>query len=246
MRRRISFSVSTYRLLLALGPHLVQRRLRNVDHPAIDQDRHLAEQERQEQRANVRAVDVRIRHQNDLAVAAFLDVEFVRTDPGSERTDHGPDLLVTEHFLEARLLHVQDLAPQRENRLDRAIAAPFGRPAGGIALDDEDLRRAPFAAGTVPEFAGQIRIAQGALAARQLTRLARRLARRRRLDLLVENPFRFGWVFEIMSELVVHHGSMKHRPGRQAHGSRSKCGSASLTRRPSGPHADRRPSWRPS
>ena len=47
----------------------VQRRLRDVDVAALDQLRHVAEEEREQQRADVRAVHVGVGHQDDLAVA---------------------------------------------------------------------------------------------------------------------------------------------------------------------------------
>jgi hypothetical protein len=52
-----SWSSLRITLFLALL-HFVQRRLRDVDVPALDQFRHLPIEERQEQRADVRAVDV--------------------------------------------------------------------------------------------------------------------------------------------------------------------------------------------
>ena len=48
---------------------LEQRRLRNVHVSALDQLRHVAEEESEQQRADVRAVHVGVGHQDDLAVA---------------------------------------------------------------------------------------------------------------------------------------------------------------------------------
>src|SRR6185312_9813169 len=44
---------------------LVERRLRDVDVPALDELRHLPIEKRQQQRADVRAVDVRVGHDDD-------------------------------------------------------------------------------------------------------------------------------------------------------------------------------------
>ena len=46
---------------------------------------------------------------------------------------------VLQHLVDARLLDVEDLAAQREDRLRVAVAALLGRAAGGVALDDEQL-----------------------------------------------------------------------------------------------------------
>ena len=96
-----------------------------------------------------------------------------------------------EHLVEARLLDVQDLALQRQDRLRAAIAALLGGAAGGVALDDEDLgqRRILFLA--VGELAGQARDIERALAAGHLARLARGLARARGLQNLVDDGARF-------------------------------------------------------
>src|SRR6185437_3851714 len=59
-----------FQVLLGLAAvHLVERRLRDIEITAFDQRRHLAEEERQQQRADMRTVDVGVGHQNDLVIA---------------------------------------------------------------------------------------------------------------------------------------------------------------------------------
>ena len=60
---------------------LVQRRLRDVDVTALDQHRHLAVEEGQQQRADVRAVDVGVGHDDDAVVAQLVDVEVLAPMP---------------------------------------------------------------------------------------------------------------------------------------------------------------------
>ena len=122
---------------------------------ALDDLRHLAEEERQEQRADVGAVNVRIRHDNDLVVAQLLDVEVLGADTGAKRGDERADLIGREHAVEACALDVQDLATQRQDRLILARAAGFGRATGGVALHDEDLALGGIALLAVRELAGQ-------------------------------------------------------------------------------------------
>ena len=68
------------RLFLALL-HLVQRRLRDVDVPALDQLGHLPVEEREQQRADVRAVDVRVGHDDDAVIAQLVGVVLVLVLP---------------------------------------------------------------------------------------------------------------------------------------------------------------------
>ena len=80
-------------LHLLFGLHVVgfllvadaeQRRLGDVDVPAADQVVHLPIEEGQQQRADVGAVDVGVGHDDDLAVAALGEVDFL-ADAASRR-----------------------------------------------------------------------------------------------------------------------------------------------------------------
>ncbi len=53
----------------------------------FDERRHLAVEEREQQGANMRAVDVRVRHDNDAVVAQIVDVELVAADAAPECRD---------------------------------------------------------------------------------------------------------------------------------------------------------------
>ena len=163
----------------ALGAE--QRRLRDVDVAALDQRRHLPVEERQQQRPDVRAVDVRVGHDDDAVVAELLDVEVLGADAAAERRDHRLDLVGAEHPVEARRLDVENLALDRQDRLEAAIAALLGRAAGRFALDDVDLGLRRIALLAVGQLAGQRAAVERALAAHQVARLARRLARARRI-----------------------------------------------------------------
>ncbi len=92
---------------------LVERRLGDVEVPALDELLHLAVEEGEEEGADVAAVDVGVAHDDDAVVAQLRDVEVVGAHPGPERGDDVADLLGGERLVEARLLHVQDLAAQR-------------------------------------------------------------------------------------------------------------------------------------
>ena len=140
-------------MLLVLS-NLIERRLRDVDVPVVDQRAHVAVEERQQERADVRAVDVRIGHDDDLAVAALAEVELL-ADARAERGDHRADLGVGKNFIKARLLDVEDLAAQGQNGLEAAVASLFRRTARGVALDNVDLALVGIFNGAVGKLAGQ-------------------------------------------------------------------------------------------
>jgi len=103
--------------------HAVERRLRDVDMAAVDKLLHVAEEEREKQRADVAAVDVGIGHQNDFVIAELAGVEIVFTDAGAERGDDGANFFVAEHLVVAGFFDVEDFALEREDRLIAAVAS---------------------------------------------------------------------------------------------------------------------------
>ena len=85
------------------------------------------------------AVDVGVRHHDDLVVA-LVGAEFV-AHAGAERGDQRADLLQGQHLvLDAHAFEfdVEDLAAQRQHRLEVAVAA-HGAAAGRVALDNEQF-----------------------------------------------------------------------------------------------------------
>ena len=164
----------------ALQP--VERRLRDVEKALFDQRPHLPEEERQQQRADMAAVDIGVGHDDDAVIARLVRLEILAADAGAERLDQRADLGRGQHLVEAGALDIEDLALERQDRLEAAVAALLGRAAGAVALDDEQFALGRVALLAVGELAGQVGDVERALAAGQVARLARRLARRRRLD----------------------------------------------------------------
>ena len=95
----------------------------------------------------MRAVDVRIGHHDDLVVAELREVELV-ANPDPDGGDQVADPLVLQHRIEAGLLDVEDLAPERQDRLELPVPALLRGAAGRVTLDDEE-----FAEGGVPRVA---------------------------------------------------------------------------------------------
>ena len=74
----------------------------------------------------MRPVHVGIGHDDDAVIAQLRQVEFFAPDAAPQRRNHRPDLVAAEHLVEARLLHVQNLAFDRQDRLEAAVAALLG------------------------------------------------------------------------------------------------------------------------
>src|SRR5213593_2980465 len=76
-------------------------------------------------------------------IAKLFDIErpfaVSIADAGAHRRNHGADFRVLQHLIEAGLLHVDELAANRQNRLKLSIPSLFGRTTGGITLDDVNL-----------------------------------------------------------------------------------------------------------
>ena len=189
-RSRSEYANSGSRLLPL---ELVQRRLRQVDVAVLDERPHEAEQQREQQRCDVLAVDVGVGHQHDLVVPQLRDVEFV-VDARAERGDDRLDFGVLQHTVDARLLDVDDLSAQRQDRLVHRVAAGLGRAACGVALHDVDLGLARIVGPAVGELARQATEVGGALAAHQFAGLTGGDAGLRRRHRLVHDGLRVGRV----------------------------------------------------
>src|SRR5688500_19925745 len=95
---------------------------------------------------------------------------------GADRGDQRAEVGRAQHLVEARPLDIEDLAAEREDRLELPVAPLLGRTAGRIALDQEELGEGGIALLAVGELARQRGHVERALAAGQLALLARRLA----------------------------------------------------------------------
>src|SRR5688572_801532 len=186
----------------ALGAE--ERRLRDVDVAAVDQLGHLAVEEREQQRPDVRTVHVGVGHDDDAVVAQARDVEVLDADAAAERGDHRLDLVAAEHLVEAGLLDVQNLALDGQDGLETAIAALLGGAAGRLALDDVDLALRRVALLAIRKLSRKTAAVERALAAHQVARLAGRFARPRGIDRLADDALGNGRRFlQILAELVV-------------------------------------------
>nr|GFD46926.1 hypothetical protein [Tanacetum cinerariifolium] len=131
--------------------HEVERRQGNVNVALVNKLPHIAEEEREDERANVRTVDISIGHDDDFVVAQLAEVQragFVAVVVGAEsqrlplverdaeRGNHVLDFLVFQNLVLLGFLHVQDFTAQRQDGLKRPVAAHFGGAAGRVPFHE--------------------------------------------------------------------------------------------------------------
>src|SRR5438477_505582 len=104
---------------------LEQRRLRHIQVSAVDDGREVAEEEREQKRADMTAVDVGVGHRHDAVISDLLDVEVV-ADASAHGRDEVANLVGRQNLVESSLFDVEDLAAQRQNRLRAPVAAALG------------------------------------------------------------------------------------------------------------------------
>ena len=117
--------------------------------------RHLTIEEGQQQRTNVRAVDVRIGHDDDAVVAQFIRIVLIATDTAAQRGDQRRHFLRREHFIEAGFLNVKDFTLQRQDRLVLAVTTLFSRAARGVPFHQVQFGKRRIAFLAVCQFARQ-------------------------------------------------------------------------------------------
>ena len=165
----------------------IQRRLRNVNVAALDEFLHVPKEERQQQRADVRTVDVGVGHQDDLAVADFARIEVVFRNAGAQRRDHATNFFVGQHLVVAGFFHVENFTFERQNGLEAAVAPLLGGATCGFSLDQIKLATFRITLGTIRQLAGKASAIQHAFAASQIASLAGSFTRARRVDGFVDH-----------------------------------------------------------
>src|SRR6185503_16389049 len=132
----------------------IERWLGQVQLALANELRHVAVDERHQERRDVVAVRVGVREDDDASVPQAVYLEAL-ADAAAERRHEIRQLFVLQHLRGRHAFRVQHLAAQRQDRLTRAIAALLRGPAGRVALDDEQL--AVLAAGSraIAQLAGQ-------------------------------------------------------------------------------------------
>ncbi len=106
---------------------------------AVDNFAHVAEEERKQQCANVRTVDIGIGHDDDAVVTQAVNIEGI-FDTHAKRLNHAEDFVVGEHFVQARALNVQHLTTKWQNCLGFAVTSRLRRTTSGVTLHQVQFR----------------------------------------------------------------------------------------------------------
>ena len=122
------------------------------------------------------AVDVGVRHDDDLAVTELGGIEIVLADAGAHGGDEGANFFVAQHAVVAGFFDVEDFAFEREDCLEAAVAALFGGAAGRLTLDEEEFALGGIAFLAIGQFAGQTAAIERAFAAGEVAGFAGGLA----------------------------------------------------------------------
>src|SRR5665213_76228 len=182
----------------------IERRLRDIYMSRLDQVLHVIVKQREDQRPNVRAIDIGISHENDFAVAELRQV-LLLANAHAERGKDISNLLVFEHLMQAGFLHIQNFSFERKNRLEAAVAALFGGAAGGITLDQIYFAVLRIVNRAIGEFAGQRAVFERVFATDDIARFAGRLARFGRAGNFLDHSLRNRRIlFQKLRELLVH------------------------------------------
>src|SRR6476661_1419439 len=194
------FGLRVARLLAGADP--VQRRLRDVEVAVLDHLGHVPVEEGEEERPDVSPIHIRVGHDDDPVISQLRGVEAL-PDPGSERDDQRSHVLAREDLVEARLLDVEQLAAQRQHRLEPPIPPLLGRTARRVPFDDVQLAPSRVTLLAVGELSRQREAIERSLADHEIASLAGRLAGSRGREALLDDAATVGGVLvEVLAEAV--------------------------------------------
>ena len=136
---------------------------RNRWPPAIS-SRHLAVEESQQQRGDMRAVDIGVGHDDDALIAQVVAADILRPcrSPAPAPGRRVPGSAAA--FRPPALATFRILPRKRQDRLGRAVARLLGAAAGAVAFDQENLGARGRIARAIGQLAGQAQLARRGLA----------------------------------------------------------------------------------
>ncbi len=121
---------------LSPGGQTVERRLGEEEVPAPHQLGHFLKKERHEQRGDMCAVHVRVGHDDDALIADIVRVA-VLPSATADCLDEIRNLLIGQDLGRGRRCDIQDLAPDREDRLRLSVPRLLGAAARRVTFHNE-------------------------------------------------------------------------------------------------------------
>jgi len=168
--------------------------------------REIAEEERHNQRVDVRAIDVGIGHDDNflitqLVYVGFLTVFAVYTEADTQSLNDIVYFIAFECLVPHGFLYVKNLTAQRQDSLESTVTSLFCRTTGRVTLDEEQFAFFRVLAGAVGQFARHTATRHRRLALYGLTCLACCHTCLCRQYHLVYNHFGlFGMLFQVIGE----------------------------------------------
>ena len=113
----------------------------DVQVAVLDNLRHIAEEERHNQRVDVRTIDIGIGHDDNLVITQFVDIGSFAVIFGSD--SHAKSCIDIANFITFQsfvvhcFFYVQNLTAQRKNSLEHTVTSLFGSTTCRITLDKE-------------------------------------------------------------------------------------------------------------
>ena len=112
----------------------VQRSHSDVEVTLLNHFLHVAEEQRHDQRGDMRTIDIGIRHDDYFVVADLAQVQCLRVvfraESDAQSGEDVTHLFALEHLVLHRFLHVQDLSAQRQDSLVLTVTTGLGCTAG--------------------------------------------------------------------------------------------------------------------
>ena len=153
----------------------------------------------------MRAVDVRIGHDDDAVIAQFIRVVLIAADAAAKGGDQRRHFLGREHFIEAGFLNVEDFTLQRQDRLVLTVTTLFSRAARGVPFHEVQFRQRRVAFLAIRQFARQASQIQRAFTAGHFTGATCGLTGARGVNNFADHDFGIGWVFQqVFAQQFVH------------------------------------------
>src|SRR5947209_20163732 len=154
VNQHVTFLISINVLNLLPPTDMEERRLRYIHVPLCNQLLHVAEEESEQERANMCTVNISVAHNDDTPVAQFCHIELL-TEADADSRNNILDLLVFQHLVQAGPLDIEDLTSQGQDGLEVAAAALLGGTASRIALHQVELTAVSVFLGAVGQFPWQ-------------------------------------------------------------------------------------------
>ena len=147
----------------------VERGSSDVQVALLDDLREVTEEQRHDQRVDVRSIDISIGHDNHFLVAQLVDVGFltvftIESEADTQCLDDVVHLVAFEGFVPHGFLYVQNLTAQGQDGLEGTVTALLGRAACRVTLDEEQFAFFGILAGAVGQLAGHASTSHGRLA----------------------------------------------------------------------------------